>query len=721
VNVAKPAGAKKAAKKKAAKKKAPTKKAPTKKAAKKKAPAAADRYRVEDLAEAAGVAVDTVRYYQRRKLLAPPGKEGRVAWYGASHLTRVKEIRALADRGFTLAQIRDLSTADATGLLSDLAAKNAADPELDKAELARRAEVPEFIVDIVVNAGLLVPVSGDRDGEARFPADAVDMLVAARTLVSEGVTLEELTALAMRHATHVEDVVDDAIELFKRHRDRSGGSRDDLIGLMHRLVPVASDLVGRHFERTLLSRALARMGDDPADAAALGGGLVVLARRLDVRIDAVAIYTSSTEDHRALWIRPERGLAFVGLGAVESITPVGEGRFSAASAARAALAARVHRTGPADAPAPMLMGGFSFSSSGWGGPAPDTARGPDWTGFPEANWVLPELTFVDRPDGSWILAAARVGAGVEDTTAIDELDRLVDAVVADLPPAVAVDLDFRDGEVSSKGPTAAPYEALVADAVSAISAGELGKVVLARTHEESGVDPTVVIARLRARYPSCAVFSFAVGGRQFLGASPEQLVALDGRQVRTAALAGTTGVGWDTTTDRGLAAEMLASAKIRAEHQFVVDDISDRLAALGLVGETLPEPEVLRLARLQHLRTPITARIERRSGGVSDMDVLRVAGVLHPTPAVAGTPTAAAVAWLESREAFDRGWYAAPVGWCDLDGNGELRVALRSALVDEKGRATLFSGAGIVADSVPADELAETGVKLRALLDVMDR
>ena len=131
---------------------------------------------------------------------------------------------------------------------------------------------------------------------------------------------------------------------------------------------------------------------------------------------------------------------------------------------------------------------------------------------------------------------------------------------------------------------------------------------------------------------------------------------------------------------------------------------------------------MLRLARLQHLRTPITARIERRTGGVSDMDVLRVAGVLHPTPAVAGTPTAAAVNWLEAREAFDRGWYASPVGWCDLDGNGELRVALRTALVDAtSGHATLFSGAGIVADSVPADELTETGVKLRALLDVMDK
>jgi isochorismate synthase EntC len=164
---------------------------------------------------------------------------------------------------------------------------------------------------------------------------------------------------------------------------------------------------------------------------------------------------------------------------------------------------------------------------------------------------------------------------------------------------------------------------------------------------------------------------------------------------------------------------MMASPKIRAEHQFVVDDITARLATLGLVGETPVEPDVMRLARVQHLRTPITARVERRSGGVSDMDVIRVANVLHPSPAVGGTPSDPAVEWILANERFDRGWYAAPVGWTDLDGNGELRVALRSALVDES-QVQLFSGAGIVADSDPDDELAETGVKLRALLDVME-
>ncbi|MEZ5165458.1 MAG: isochorismate synthase [Acidimicrobiales bacterium] len=680
--------------------------------------AAMSRYRVEELAEAAGVGVDTVRYYQRRRLLDPGVREGRVAWYGDDHLARIREIRRLAAAGFTLAQIGALDSGDAGSasvLLADLAAQHAADPDLDKPELARRAEVPEFIVDIAVGAGLLEPSTGP-DGEQRFAADAVPMLVAARTLVAGGVTIEELTALALRHATHVEDVVDDAIELFKRHSDRRGGDRNDLVALMHRLVPVASSLVGRHFERTLRARALARMSDDPADA--LGGGVVVVARRLDHRVDPIAVHAAASDHHRALWIRPDRELAIVGLGAVEIVAPGGPSRFTAASAARAALAARVHRSGPADAPAPVLLGGFSF------GPAPDDGadRGPDWSGFGEACWILPALTFIDRPEGAWVLAAARVAPGVDESATIDELDRRLDAAVADLPVAPTVDLTIRNGEVSTEGPTAASYEALVADAVEAIGRGELGKVVLARTHDEVAIHPLSIRARLRHRYPSCALFSFVVGDREFLGASPEELVTLDGREVCTSALAGTTGVGWDETSDEGLAAEMLASRKVRAEHAFVVDDITTRLATLGLVGETPREPEVLRLARLQHLRTPITARIERRSGGVSDMDVLRIAGVLHPTPAVAGTPTDEAIAWLTAREDFDRGWYAAPVGWCDLEGTGELRVALRSALVDlATCTATLFSGASIVADSVPADELAETSVKLRALLDVMDR
>jgi isochorismate synthase len=662
---------------------------------------AGPNFRVEELAEAAGVAVDTVRYYHRRKLLAPPRREGRVAWYGDEHLTRLRGIRSLADRGFTLAQIGELSDASPDGVLADLARANAADPDLDRANLAARADVPDFVIDLVVGAGLLVPQGSP--GDERFTADAVDMLVAARTLVSEGVTIEELTALALRHATHVEDVVDDAIELFKRHSDRRGGDRAELLALLHRLVPVATGLVGQHFERTLRSRALARIGDDEG---AGDSGIVVIARRLPGRIDPVALHQSSTDHHRSLWIRPERGLSIVALGAAETIEPHGDGRFAAASAARAGLEARVNRLGSRDAPAPVLVGGFSFTAG-------VDDRAPTWDGFPDARWILPELTVIDRPDGAWVLAAAAITG--DEAATVAALDNRLDGFTAE-PAAPLVTEDLPQGEISADD---ADYEALVAEAVAEIGTGSIDKVVLARVHEGTSVDISLVLRRLRDRYPACAVFAVAVGESTFLGASPEELVALDGREVRTVALAGTTSRGWDQTTDEGLADEMQTSPKVRAEHAFVVDDIIGRLETLGLVAESDDEPDILRLARVQHLRTPITASVERRAGGVSDMDVIRVAAVLHPTPAVAGTPTEAALDWIREQESFDRGWYAAPVGWCDLEGNGELRVALRSALVDSDG-VHLFSGAGIVADSVPEDELAETGVKLRALLDVME-
>ncbi len=667
-------------------------------------------YRVEDLAEAADVAVDTIRYYQRRKLLPSPTRQGRIAVYDDAHLSRLQQIKELSDRGFTLAQIKELSTKDASGLLADLADRNAPDPDLDRDELARRAEIPEFMIDIVVDAGLITP-SGEGEAQ-RFGSDAVEMLVAARTLIATGVSFEELTALAMRHATHVENVVDDSIELFKQHSDRQGGDREELVALLARLVPVVSGLVARHFEQTLVSRALARLGDDPA----VGGGTIVVGRQLSERLDPVAVFAASDERHRTLWMRPESGLSIVGLGSVETIDPVGDGRFSATSAARAALAARTQRVGPTNAPAPVILGGFSFSCADQAPERPGEATFPDWTGFPDAHWVLPELTVVDRADGTWLLAAATVGDGQDQAAATAALDERLDAFAADLPMPLTGPFEAAPGEVDADDRS---YLSLVDEALDAIADSEFRKVVLARVHERGDVDPIDVLHRLRHRYPNCAIFSVAVGDRQFLGASPEQLVALDGPEVRTEAVAGTARIGSTEATDEDLAAEMMASPKIRAEHQFVVDDIIGRLEVLGLQGSCQPDPEVMRLARIQHLRTPITAQVQRRGGGVSDMDVMRVASVLHPTPAVAGTPTEEAVDWILEREGFDRGWYAAPLGWCDLDGNGELCVALRSGLVSDSA-AVLFSGAGVVAESVSGDELAETGVKLRALLDVME-
>ena len=609
----------------------------------------------------------------------------------------------------------------------DSAAAAAADQTglvLDRAGLAERADVPAFVVDLVIDAGLLSPLDNGSEGE-QFGSDDVEILAAARTLVGEGVAIEELAALAIQHVTNVENLIDDAIDLLKRHINRDSPDRVELIASVNRLVPVATKLVIGHFERTLWDRAMARIGDDPAIAA---GAVVVKARLLDQRVDPLAAYAAAGNDReRSVWLRPDQGVGLAAIGRVEAIEPTGDDRFSAASAARAVLAARIRRNVPPEAPAPVLVGGFSFTPTGAGNndsstPADNGGRSqhrvPAWQGFGDCQMVLPQLTVIDREDGTWVLAATRVGPDGDEAAAEATLDKKLEAFdVEPLPPtldpansaAAAADCE-RDDD----------YEALVSDAVASIGGGAFDKVVLARTLcLGRDLDVVAVLDRLRHRNPACATFAFTVGDSTFLGSTPEELVTLDGSRLHTTALAGTAPRGDTPRADERLAAGLLASAKNRSEHRFVVDGITEALTGLGLVDPAPAEPGLMRLSRVQHLRTPITAEVQRRRTGASDMDVLRAAGALHPTAAVGGAPTSVALGFIAGRESFDRGWYAAPVGWCDLDGNGELGVALRCALTGPDGT-HLFAGAGVVVDSVPSEELTETAYKLRALLDAID-
>ena len=596
---------------------------------------------------------------------------------------------------------------------------------LDRAELAERADVPAFVVDLVIDAGLLAPLDNGSEGEL-FGADDVDILAAARTLVGEGVAIEELAALAMRHVTNVENLIDDAIDLLKRHIKRDSPDRAALVASVNRLVPVATKLVVGHFERTLWARAMARVADDPAIAA---GVIVVKTRRLDRRVDPLAVYASAGADRlRAVWLRPDQGVGLAAIGEVEAIDPSGNDRFSAASAARAVLAARIRRDVPPEGPAPVLVGGFSFTANREAAgndsqpPSKNDSgspyRGPSWQGFGDCRMVLPELTVIDREDGTWVLAATRVGPDGDEAAAEAALERQLAAFEVEPLPATSDPADWVAASVDCDRDDY--YEALVSEAVSAIDRGAFHKVVLARTLTlDRGLDAVAVLDRLRCRNPACATFAFSVGGTTFLGATPEELVTLDGSRLHTTALAGTAPRGDNPAVDERLAAGLLASAKNRSEHRFVVDGITEALTGLGLVDPAPAEPGLMRLNRVQHLHTPITAEVQRRRTGANDMDVLRAAGVLHPTAAVGGAPTGAALEFIARHEGFDRGWYAAPVGWCDLDGNGEMGVALRCTLTGPEG-ACLFAGAGVVADSVPAEELAETAYKLRALLDAID-
>lgn len=247
------------------------------------------------------------------------------------------------------------------------------------------------------------------------------------------------------------------------------------------------------------------------------------------------------------------------------------------------------------------------------------------------------------------------------------------------------------------------WDAGVQVALADIEAGRIEKVVLARevaVHADANFDRRVVLEALRSTQPGCTVF--ADGG--FVGASPELLVRRRGRAVESRPLAGT------AAGPEGL----LHSEKQANEHALVVDAVVAALRAHA-VEVAVAGPEVLQLATVAHLATHVRADLREPAPSAVDL-----AAALHPTPAVAGTPTAAALDAIRRLERFDRGRYAGPCGWVDARGDGEFVVALRSGELDGSA-ARCFAGAGIVAGSEPGAEWAETQAKLDPMLRALVR
>jgi menaquinone-specific isochorismate synthase len=248
----------------------------------------------------------------------------------------------------------------------------------------------------------------------------------------------------------------------------------------------------------------------------------------------------------------------------------------------------------------------------------------------------------------------------------------------------------------------------------------LRKVVLARSVDVEATDPFVVgdiLARLHALFPSCMVFSI----EGFIGASPELLVSRKGSSLRAHPLAGTVARSGDPDTDAKLAAGLLASAKDRWEHLLVIDTLDEVLRPLCDELDVPQAPSIVPLRNVSHLGTLITGSL--RAADVVDRSAptaLELVSVLNPTPAVGGVPQAKALAVIAALEPVSRGTYAGPVGWVDAAGNGEWAVGLRSARIDGN-RARMFAGGGIVGDSEPGAELAETQLKLQALLAAVVR
>jgi salicylate biosynthesis isochorismate synthase/menaquinone-specific isochorismate synthase len=406
--------------------------------------------------------------------------------------------------------------------------------------------------------------------------------------------------------------------------------------------------------------------------------------------------------------QPDRDrTALAALGCAAVLEATGPGRFAAVAAEWRALAssAACDEPGGARGAGPVAVGGFAF--------APDGAGAPHWTGYPPASLHVPEVALHRRGEEVRLTLAA---VAHPDDHPDDLLDRLAARVAAlrEAPlPLLDPDPAHRVRVVSAMPPR--HYEEAVARAVERIRAGALDKVVLARevqVHAGAPHDAAALVGVLREAFPQCHVVAVGRGEATFLAASPELLVRREGLRAGTLALAGSTRRSADPAVDDHLGEQLLRSEKDREEQAIVTRRIVRALEPHSVWVTAAPEPVVVKMANIQHLATPIRAQLARPVGAVE------LAGLLHPTPAVGGEPLVAAEPLIPALEGLDRGWYAGPVGWTDADEDGEFCVALRCALLTG-GVARCYAGVGVVRDSDPAAELAETEVKLEALLPVL--
>ena len=439
---------------------------------------------------------------------------------------------------------------------------------------------------------------------------------------------------------------------------------------------------------------------------------VTLPVSADLDVAAVVLAARRADDRFFCLEQPDRhGFALATLGAAALVEGAGPGRFAAAAGACRELAATVASDDPAldgerpPAAGPILTGGFSF--------APEGGAAPEWRSLAPAQLVMPEVSLA-RQSGQ---ARLTVCVAVEPDDDPAAPGQRVDARLAELRTEQMPLLD-PDPVARARVAAATPpahYEASVARAVELIEEGAVQKVVLARevrVHAGRQIDPAPVLGALRGVFPSC--FCFCVGTPElcFLGASPELLVRREGARAQTVALAGTTRRSADPAVDAHLGEQLLSSAKDREEHGIVARRIERALEPLSLWVTTAPDPGLVKVQNVQHLATPIRAQL------AEPLAAVELAGALHPTPAVGGEPWEAAEPVIPALEGLDRGWYAGPVGWTDLAEDGEFFVAIRCALL--RGEvARLYAGDGIVRGSVPAEELAETEVKLEALLPLL--
>lgn len=434
---------------------------------------------------------------------------------------------------------------------------------------------------------------------------------------------------------------------------------------------------------------------------------------------------AASGQERFFWRDGRQGITFAGSGVAANLIGYGHARFAAIQRQASEIFAyaetppsrRFGQAPGAELALPRLFGGFAFRE--------DFVPDMTWTGFHPGHFILPHYQFVEQDGLGWLTVNAFLPPEDDATATIPLLEEALDAQAALLARGESqvggrgVDERLRDG-VRKQERLEIDYPLrydewakLIENALLSFDATPLEKVVLSRIAQLRAPQPLIIrqmLTNLCADYPDCFSFLFEPQpGHAFLGAAPELLARVQGVELETMALAGSIKRGATADEDAELAAALLASAKDRHEHALVVNALRAILQPLCRQLQVAAEPAVLALSNIQHLYTPVKARLNSPEG------VLPLVEALHPTPAMGGTPRELGMEFIRGNEPTLRGWYAAPVGWIDCNMEGAFAAAIRSAVV-QKERAWAYAGAGIVPGSVPQAEWEETNWKFQPVI-----
>ena len=365
---------------------------------------------------------------------------------------------------------------------------------------------------------------------------------------------------------------------------------------------------------------------------------------------------------------------------------------------------------------PRLFGGFSFDNS----PRDNLM----WSYFPSAYFVLPKYLYTSLENESWLtinlINHKNETNKAFNTRIVNEIEYLKKTLIVNSRKLTNREDILNDSGNISKNESLVTKKQWIDQVnyiVTNINEGKFKKAVLSRIYHfnrQKKIDIVNILSKLEKKFPSCYIFYFEpVMNHYFFGASPELLVNIKNSSIEVHALAGSYKRGKTKEEDNIFGNELLNNPKERAEHKIVIDQIRQKLTPFVNQLEITDTPMLLKLKNIQHLKTLISGKLINKS------EILSLVEALHPTPAVGGVPQEIALKIIKDLELYPRGWYAAPVGWIDQNGDGTFAVAIRSAIVAEKDM-WLYAGAGIVSGSIPEKEWQETQLKFSALLDVLE-